>query len=277
MTRVLKTKFMLATSTLVVALSMTFAGMAGAATIINPGFDLFYTDPGSNFNFNTVPNPQVVFFEGDPLGTFDFGSGLENIGITDTIIQRIDVADLTLGGGCGVTCDTIDIEIVALSLVSVAPVDLGFGAGFEDLFITLNTSSPSSQSTMTIFDTGEGSPHGDFDSIINFSFDVTGGVGGFYATIESTIFSSGNAWQHAPTGIDSIDGVNHLLNSLNETSDFWPTATGNASGGNGETINRVFPGFGVYFQAVSPIPEPGTALLLGIGLAGLAVRRRSKR
>ena len=37
--------------------------------------------------------------------------------------------------------DTIDIELVALSLVSVGPVDLGFGAGFEELFITLNTSS----------------------------------------------------------------------------------------------------------------------------------------
>lgn len=277
MRRVLKTKFMLATSTLVVALSMTFAGMARATTIIDPGFDLFYTDPGSNFLFNTVPQPQVVFFEGVPLGTFDFGFGAENIGLTDTIVQRLEDADLTLGGGCGLDCDTIDIEIVALSLVSIAPVDLGFGAGFEDLFITLNTSSPSSQSTMTIFDTGEGGPHGTFDSIINFSFDVTGGIGGFYATIESTIVSSGNPWQHAPTGIDVIDDVNHLLNGLDETSDFWPLATGNAPGGNGLLIEEVHPGFGVHKAAVSPIPEPGTALLVGVGLVGLAACRRRRR
>ena len=66
-------------------------------------------------------------------------------------------------------------------------MDLGFGAGFEDLHIDLNTSSPSSQSTMTITDTGEGQPHGTFDSTLNFSFDVTGSVGGFYATIEKTV------------------------------------------------------------------------------------------
>ena len=66
----------------------------------------------------------------------------------DTIVERITFADLSGGSA------TIDIELVSLSLVSVSPVDLGFGAGFEDIFITLNTTSPSLQSTMTIFDTG---------------------------------------------------------------------------------------------------------------------------
>ncbi len=190
MTRILKARRMLGTSTLVVALCMTFTGMARATTIILPGFTLFATNPTSFFTFDTIPNPQVVNFEGVPVSPFDFGSGLENIGITDTIIQRLVAADLTLGGGCGLSCDTIDIEIVALSLVSVVPVDLGFGAGFEDLFITLNTSSPSSQSTMSISDAGEGIPHGTFDSFLNFSFDVTGSIGGFYATIETDLTSS---------------------------------------------------------------------------------------
>jgi hypothetical protein len=192
------------------------------------------------------------------LGCFDFGTGCLGTGLTDTIVERLDIANL--GGGS----DTIDIEIVALSLVSISPVDLGFGAGFEDLFITLNTSSPSIQNTMTIFDTGEGSPHGTFDSFFNFSYDVTGGVGGFYATIESSSTSTGNDWQHAPTGAPVIDGVNHLLDGSTENGDFWLDGLALHDAGNG-------------LHTVSSVPEPGTALLVGVGLAGLAARRRGTR
>ena len=201
---------------LVVFLLVPVIGRAG--TTIEPGFDLFVTDPSSSFKFVSPvwPNPQVVNFEGSPLGTFDFGSGLVGVGDTDTIVKRTQIANL--GGGS----DTVDIELVALSLVSTAPVDLGFGAGFELIFMTLHTSSPSTQSTMTIFDTGEGDPHGTFDSTRNFTFDIVGGIGGQYATIEVTPNSSSSPWRHAP-GITVIDGVNHLLNGVNESADLWPT------------------------------------------------------
>ncbi len=247
-------------SAIVVALSMTSAGMARATTIIQTGFDLFKTPPGSSFDFPTVPNPQTVTFQGDPLGTFDFGSGLVNVGQADTIVERLQDA----GDGI-LDSDTIDIEIVALSLVSVSPIDLGFGAGFEDLFITLNTSSPSLQSNMTINGLlTEGEPHGTFDSILNFSFDVTGGSGGFYATIEKTFTSDDNDWQHAPTGFPLIDDINHLLNTLDESNDFWPSGLVLHDTGGGQ-------------HSVIAAPEPGTAVLLGVGLVGLAARRRRKR
>ena len=255
----LKARRTLLKSTLVVALCITFSSVAGASTIIQTGFDLFQTQtPGSSFDFTGVPNPQTVDFEGLPLGCFDFGTGCLGTGLTDTIVERLDIGNL--GGGS----DTIDIEIVALSLVSISPVDLGFGAGFEDLFITLNTSSPSSQSTMTIFDTGEGSPHGTYDSFFNFSYDVTGGVGGFYATIEGSSTSTGNDWQHAPTGAPVIDDVNHLLDGSTENGDFWL---------DGLALHDAGPGQQHTFRAV---PEPGTALLVAVGLAGLAARRRGK-
>ena len=100
---------------------------------------------------------------------------------------------------------------------------------------------------MNIFDTGEGAPHGTFDSQLNFSFDITGSVGGFYATIEKVFNSSDNNWPHAPPrlAIPLINGVNSVLNGGDITNDFWATGL-----------------------------EPGSALLLALGLAGLVLRRR---
>ncbi len=251
-----------ALSLVIAALSILFAGSVQATTIINPGFNLFHTEPGSSFFFgNPVPNTQFVDFEGDPFGIFDFGdgNGLVFVSDTDTIVERIQPANL--GGGS----DTIDIEIVALQLVSIAPVDLGFGAGFEDIFIGLNTSSPSFQSTMTITDTGEGQPHGAFDSTLNFSFDVTGSIGGFYATLEKTITATNQDWQHEPTGSLLIGGINHLLNTFDETNDFWPDGLVIHDDGTDTAIHKT-----------RATPEPTSLALLVVGGLGIAWRRRKR-
>ena len=291
MTRIVETKRLLAASAVIAALSMTFAGDARGTSIVDPGFNLFQTTPVTAFFFGApVPNPQFVDLEGIPLGTFDFGSGPIGVPLADTIIERMQFANL--GGGS----DTIDIELVALSLVSTTPIDLGFGAGFEDIFITLNTSSPSIQSTMTILDTGEGQPHGTFESLLNFSFDVTGSVGGFYVTLEKTIETTpavhvandahalvehvgGDAhapdqhhllWQHEPTGTQPqlINGVNHLLNTVNESKDFWP---------DGFVIHDDGTGTAIHTAVAAPIPEPHSAVLFGIGalVVGVALRKKA--
>jgi hypothetical protein len=254
----LGTRRLLATTTVVAALCILVSGAGHASTIVGAGYDLFATVPPAPFDFATVPNPQIVDFEGLPIGCFDFGAGCEFVGGTDTIVERLTLADLGSGS------DTIDIELVALSLVSIDPVDLGFGAGFEDLFVTLNTSSPSIQSTMTIFDAGEGSPHGTFDSELNFSFDVTGSVGGFYGTVEQVFNSFGTTWGHEhAAGAMLIDGVNH-----------------NLDGGGGHSHSEDFQVLeilhtGPHPVEFAPIPEPSTALLMGLGLAALGVRRRA--
>jgi hypothetical protein len=212
MTLNLKIARTLTTSALAVVLLLAVVGAGQASTTVKAGFDIFETAaPGASFDFTTVPNPQTVLFLGVPLGVHDFGNGHGNVntGLADTIVQRMQDADISGGS------DTIDIEIVALSLRSATPVDLGFGAGFEHLTVTLNTSSPSVQSQMTITDGGEGDPHGTFDSSLNLSFDVVGDIGGFYATIEQTFSSSGEDWSHDHEGsnVVLIMKVNHNLDS----------------------------------------------------------------
>jgi len=72
---------------------------------IDPGFDLFSTDPVGTFI--DIPNIGMVHFKGDPIGP----------GNTDTIVERFGPA---VPGEPGES--TVDIELVALSLVSVEPV-----------------------------------------------------------------------------------------------------------------------------------------------------------
>jgi hypothetical protein len=102
---------------------------AGDATVA-PGWDLFATDPtGTSF-------PGLGNLHGVPLGTFDFdnffgrGIGVQNVGNTDTIIERLLAATSVSG--------PIPITLVALQLETVAPVNFA-GNGLDNYFITLQS------------------------------------------------------------------------------------------------------------------------------------------
>jgi hypothetical protein len=120
-----------------VAALIALASVSSAqANSIDPGFDLFRTDPGTTF-VDLTPVPSlglgIIPLEGVPFGP----------GNTDTIIER-----LTGPGPTGVgDTHTIDIEIVALSLQSVDPVDIG-GSLF-DLHVSLGPTQTTGQ--MQIF------------------------------------------------------------------------------------------------------------------------------
>jgi len=125
------------------------------------GFNMFKTQSGTMF--------AGANFKGVPLGNFDFGgantgstSGAptlrvsnvnQDTGTTDLIIKRLSEAVVPNTPGSA----TIPIELVALQLVSVEPIDLGSGLDLH--FITLQSvrGGPASSGMMEIrFDDADG-------------------------------------------------------------------------------------------------------------------------
>ncbi len=122
---------------LVSALAVLFTSLtprSASAIIIIDGFDFFETTVGTSVDLTGL-GLGVVPLQGNPIG----GS----FGNTDTIVSRQDGIDpFTPPSGTG----TIPIELVALSLVSVNPVDLTplggpFVGTFSDLHVTINKST----------------------------------------------------------------------------------------------------------------------------------------
>lgn len=116
------------------------------ADTIPAGFDLFETDPQSThmdlalpagfFGAGSDPYTGFVKFSGVPLGSFDG----KNVGDADTIVQRKASVNPA-------PSDTVPIEIVALSLISVEPVTVTYNGGATsevwDVKVDLSPSLPS--------------------------------------------------------------------------------------------------------------------------------------
>jgi hypothetical protein len=229
---------------------------------VNPGWDLLQTTPGTTFG--GAP------FLGVPLGTFDFGVpiGVQPTFTTDTIVKRSVAA---VPPGVPGTAPAIPIELVALQLQSTVPVDFGLGTDFY--FITLQKvrGGPISTGSMTIsFTTAN---DGTFSSFFDVFFDVRkGSLSGPIALSSDLVLSnSGATWQQVPPpGSVVINGVNHNLNGVDTTNDFWPGPiieshpTGAAHSVVGATINQ--------------LPEPGTLMLVFCaGAAWILVGRQQLR
>jgi len=187
--------------------SQTASALNGGADIAE-GFDLFETRTPTDF--------AGELFEGVPLGSFDFGGGPVDTGSTDTIVQRLGP-----GGVPGFPeTATIDIELVALSLRSIEPIDLG--CGVDDYFIGLG-SSPSLGAIFPTFNDPNG---GTFDIVLTIFFDLrTGAPDGPVCAGDVLILQAeGVPWNRtSPPDAVLIDGVNHLLSGVDNTQDFWPS------------------------------------------------------
>ena len=120
---------------LALALALSWPTMV-SATSISPGFDLFTTDPLRTF-VDLPLGIGLVPLQGKPIGSHNI----------DTIVERLQgISPFDPPSDQG----TIPIELVALSLVSVEPIDLG-GMLFDlEVIGGTGLGIPQEQGTMTI-------------------------------------------------------------------------------------------------------------------------------
>jgi len=214
------------------------------------GYDLFES-VGNASNF-----PGLGSLMGVPIGNYNFGGaiGLQNVGNTDTIIQRLQAATVTAPGAITypVTAPTIGLSVAALQLETTQPVNFG-GFGLDNYFVTL---TPTVASTGTMDITFASAAGGTFASTLDLNLDIhKGSLNG--AVVDSltniVLTNSGAGWGRiAPPDAVLINGVNNLLDGNDTNQDFWPVPP----------VMETHPGGGVHVVTNASIPEPSTWIML---------------
>jgi hypothetical protein len=244
-----------------------------AQATVAAGYDLFQTVPGQG---TTGTNFMGVNFQGAPLSTFNFGGtiGTKNVGVTDTIIQRLSPVSVATFPNSGTT----SLLVNALQLASTAPTLAFGGATPQTAFITLNPTTASTGSMTITFNSAAG---GTFTSSLNLFFDIR--LGSINAPPVQTdvnlqLTNSGAVWGRVPpTGSVLVNGVNNFLDGTDHNQDFF--LNGLTSGTGGPPLMEFHPGVGVHaVQESGTVPEPSSwVLLITAGLMGSAYARWARR
>jgi hypothetical protein len=239
------------------------------------GSDYFQTVPGNGqsgtyFNFGGIDGLGLVDFMGVQIGP----------GSTDTIVER-----LSNSPPIQMNDTPIGIQLEALSLESIAPVDIG--GYLYNMFIGLN---PADQSTGTITIMGtlqNGVWGGTFTSSFNLYFEASfqptnGGPPVNPIPGEATLGNTGAQWSSKPTSGDLL-----VPGPLGDQAANCHTGTGpygclNPSGSDNGYVD-FFPGevtecesYGCHVVVPASTPEPSTLLLLGPAAVGIFWRLRSR-
>jgi hypothetical protein len=231
----------------------------GANLFVIGGSDFLATLPGTTFG--------GAAFQGVPVGP----------GNTDTIVRRNSDVNITSGPG------TTPVEMIALQLMSVAPVDFGLGVDFY--FITLQSvrGGPASTGSMTITpgapdDHLPGTPEGTFSSFFDVFFDVRkGALNGPIALSEDLVLSNQGAfWDATPAPLEVIvPGLAGDLNANLHTNKIQNTDTYQMDFFPIGPFSETHPSGAVHTVTGATIPEPETLLLIGAAL--LLLSRLSRR
>ncbi len=203
--------------------------------------------PADFFGPGSDPFEGTVVCEGHPPPLPDVGACEGDLGVTDTVVERKQVAELP---GTPST-DTVDIEMVALSLVSVAPVTVTFDGGASssdyDVQVTLHGTEPS-VGTMDINKTHENG--GTFDAELTvypkFIFTKVSGASGQneveledFAQYQNSFIVEGAPWEYEAAGLDC------------------PECTSNFAPGYSEGVKGAFTLYGDHYDQTLEVSCPG--------------------
>jgi hypothetical protein len=261
---------------LATALVLSFPTGAGA-TAIGPGFDSFVTDPGAFVDLTGL-GLGVIDVEGVPFGPNPFGPPG-----ADTIVQRLDGIDPFNVCPTLPCSGTIDIELVALQLRSVDPVDLTplggpFVGVFADLWATINTIGLLGVPVYDVLQPSIGQMQidhtilsgGTFQSCFGETTDPVG-VCGSLGVPNGGVFADGIA---VVVGGDPNNPLDILFNlpapkvAVSAIAGTW-SHDGSPDDFRVESIVHVGP-----HPVSAAVPEPSTALLVACGIIGLVMRWR---
>lgn len=266
----------------IVAPVVLAAGVLAAAETqaspIGPGFDFFITDGA----FSPFPGNSFVDLValGAPLGSPDalpvavIGETPKVSGLpvpmppglrVDTIIERAaGISTLNQGDEA-----TIPIELVALSLVSVDPVDIG-GVLF-DLSITDGAFTPTGSMTVRHELADGGTWSAVFDlmatGILQPVGNPTSGPTPISFDVEATIMGAGDWTHRAYPTIPNLPAGDFYPIGLST----WSASCPIPPGGEVTCIQLI------QSPAFQPVPEPTTLALFGLGLAGIAFGAKRKK
>ncbi len=221
--------------------------------MIDPGFDLFATSEGTVVDLGGF---GLVEMEGVPIGP----------GNTDTIVERLDGIDPFNVGDTAI----IQIELVALSLRSVAPVNIG--SDLFDIFVVELPPLAIPIGTMTVrHDVADG---GTFDASLPVNALLTfTQVGNPLMTFNQGFFdvflTLDGAWSHTASSSD-------VHNALFPAGDFFAAVLPGTGGTPTIIDERALLNLHRVTPAVA-VPEPATLTLFAFGLAGLGFAMRRRR
>lgn len=185
------------------------------AADVKPGRDLWVTGTGSSHDFSTGAIPAGFFGPGsepftgimtlkpNPLISFEGRA----VGRTDTIVNRTAMADLTPGPSA-----SIPIEVIALSLSSSAPIQVGF-PGPDQLWRADVVESPTQASNGSMVITQTNAAGGTYTASMcvfaRFTFTRVDGAGGplVFDAPSCVNISTPNPvpWTHAPRNASAPD------------------------------------------------------------------------